>query len=64
MNISEFERSKPKKTMAAINNLINSLELQASNPIIMEDYDEGFADGCEFALEPLKEIKKLFMAGE
>lgn len=61
MNVSEFERNKPTKTMAAINTLLKKLK---SAPEIKEGAFNILLVDKDVILGGLVEIKKLLKNGE
>ena len=64
MNISEFERNKPRKTYELIQKLINKYRRLISNIEIMDDEDCIKVEmAADFAKE-LEEIKRIFKKGE
>jgi len=64
MNISEFERKKPRKTYELIQKLINKYRRLISNIEIMDDEDCIKVEmAADFAKE-LEEIKRIFKKGE
>jgi|TARA_R110000824_G_scaffold333639_1_gene520222 hypothetical protein len=64
MNISEFERKKPRKTYESIQKLINKYRRLISNIEIMDDEDCIKVEmAADFAKE-LEEIKRIFKKGE
>ena len=64
MNISEFERKKPRKTYESIQKLINKYKRLISNIEIMDDEDCIKVEmAADFAKE-LEEIKRIFKKGE
>ena len=64
MNISEFERNKPKKTMAYINKLIKKYKKIWRDDDIMDDYDAVKVEMAhDFELE-LQELKEIFKSGK
>ena len=65
MNISEFERHKPKKTFKSIKDAIEKYEGYMSdiNPI-MDEADAAYIEACKEILADLQDIKRLFLSGE
>ena len=64
MNISEFERKRPRKTYESIQKLINKYRRLISNIEIMDDEDCIKVEmAADFAKE-LEEIKRIFKKGE
>jgi hypothetical protein len=57
MNISEFERTKPVKTMAAINSLTKEIKESLRK-------DDDYLPSPHWILSQLEEIKKLLRNGE
>ena len=64
MNISEFERSKPKKTMAYINKLIKKYKKIWEEMDMMVDYDAAKVEMAHDFERELKELKQIFKSGE
>ncbi|MDA7495818.1 hypothetical protein OAL45_00410 [bacterium] len=64
MNISEFERNKPRKTFQAINFAIKKYEtyILETNPI-MNDSDGKLMELSQEVLDDLNRIKNLFLKG-
>jgi hypothetical protein len=64
MNISEFERCKPRKTFQAINFAIEKYEtyIRETKPI-MNDSDGKLVELSQEVLDDLNRIKKLFLEG-
>ena len=64
MNISEFERQKPRKTHRAITNLIKKYKKVIMETPIMDDEDAIRVEmAADFAKE-LENLKKIFEKGE
>jgi len=64
MNISEFERNKPKKTMSFINKLIKKYRKIILDMPIMDDEDAIKVEmAADFETE-LKELKEIFKSGK
>ena len=64
MNISEFERKRPRKTYESIQKLINKYRRLISNIEIMDDEDCIKVEmAADFAKE-LEELMKVFKTGE
>ena len=64
MNISEFERGKPKKTMSYINKLIKKYKKIVMHMPLMDDEDAIKVEmAAEFQTE-LQQLKKIFKSGE
>ena len=64
MNISEFERNKPKKTMAYINKLIRKYKKIWEEMDMMDDYDAAKVEMAHDFERELKELKQIFKSGE
>ena len=64
MNISEFERGKPKKTMAYINKLIKKYKKIWRDDDIMDDYDAVKVEMAHDFERELQELKQIFKSGE
>lgn len=64
-NISEFERTKPTKTLKAINQLIKDVEEDAliQRGLIMDEDDRTMLANTNKLLGRLREIKNLFLKG-
>jgi|TARA_S200002703_G_C3586958_1_gene180271 hypothetical protein len=64
MNISEFERLKPRKTFEAINFAIEKYEsyIRETDPI-MDEADASSVELSQEMLDDLNRIKKLFIEG-
>ena len=64
MNISEFERKKPRKTHQAITNLIKKYKKIIMDMPMMDDEDAVRVEmAADFAKE-LERLKKIFEKGE
>jgi hypothetical protein len=64
MNISEFERNKPKKTMKTINDIIKKYQNYISEiDSVMDDSDAICLDIYNEVLNDLENIKKVFHSG-
>jgi len=64
MNISEFERKKPRKTHQAIANLIKKYKKIIMDMPMMDDEDAVRVEmAADFAKE-LESLKKIFEKGE
>ena len=63
MNISEFERNKPKKTMAYINKLIKKYKKIWEEMDMMDDYDAAKVEMAH-DFEREQELKQIFKSGE
>ena len=64
MNISEFERNKPKKTMAYLNKLIKKYKKVWEEMDMMDDYDAAKVEMAHDFEKELKELKQIFKSGE
>ena len=64
MNISEFERNKPRKTMAYINKLIRKYKKIWEEMDMMDDYDVAKVEMAHDFERELKELKQIFESGE
>ena len=64
MNISEFERSKPRKTMAYINKLIRKYKKIWEDMDMMDDYDAAKVEMAHDFEKELQELKEIFKSGE
>tara|TARA_B100000131_G_scaffold276996_1_gene280533 strand:+ start:629 stop:823 length:195 start_codon:yes stop_codon:yes gene_type:complete len=64
MNISEFERSKPRKTMAYINKLIRKYKKIWHEMDMMDDYDAAKVEMAHDFEQELQELKKIFKSGK
>ena len=64
MNISEFERNKPRKTMAFINKLIKKYKKIWRDDDIMDDYDAAKVEMAHDFERELQELKQIFKSGE
>ena len=64
MNISEFERNKPRKTMAYINKLIKKYQKIWQEMDMMDDYDEAKVEMAHDFEKELQELKEIFKSGE
>ena len=64
MNISEFERNKPRKNFEAINLAIEKYEgfIREADPI-MDNSDGALVKVSKEVLEDLNRIKNLFLQG-
>lgn len=62
MNISEFERVKPTKTMKELNRLIKKYS-SLSNEEIMDDTDAATASLAQAVKDDLLKFKILFKSG-
>ena len=64
MNVSEFERKKPRKTHQAITNLIKKYKKIIMDMPMMDDEDAVRVEmAADFAKE-LESLKKIFEKGE
>ncbi len=64
MNISEFERNKPRKTMAYINKLIRKYKKIWEEMDMMDDYDAAKVEMAHDFERELRELKQIFKSGE
>ncbi len=64
MNISEFERNKPRKTMSYINKLIKKYKKVWEKMDIMDDYDAAKVEMAHDFETELQELKKIFKSGK
>ena len=64
MNISEFERSKPRKTMAYINKLIRKYKKIWEEMDMMDDYDAAKVEMAHDFEKELQELKEIFKSGK
>ncbi len=65
MNISEFERAKPRKTYKSINQAIDKYKTYISEiEVIMTNEDNAFIEAYTEILEDLTQIKKQFLKGD
>ncbi len=64
MNISEFERNKPRKTYRAINKLIKKYKDMVINVEIMEDEDCIKVEMAADFVRELEGVMKIFKLGE
>ena len=64
MNISEFERNKPRKTYKAIQELINKYRDIILNVQIMEEEDCIKVEMAADFVKELEEVMKAFKSGE
>tara|TARA_Y100000004_G_C8644401_1_gene298438 strand:+ start:178 stop:372 length:195 start_codon:yes stop_codon:yes gene_type:complete len=63
MNISEFERDKPRETHAAIMNAKEKYEALLKDTVVMEEADAVKVKMANSFLEDLRKIMDLFKAG-
>ena len=63
-NVSEFERSKPRGTYAAIMKAKEKYETLLKETVIMEDTDAVKVEMANAFLKDLKNIFQKFKAGE
>jgi len=63
MNISEFERNKPKETHAAFMNVKEKYEIILKETVIMDEADSMKVEMTALFLKDLKEIYKKFLTG-
>jgi hypothetical protein len=64
MNISEFERQKPRKTHRTITNLIKKYKKIITDMPIMDDEDAIKVEMSADFLKELQNLKKIFEKGE
>ena len=64
MNISEFERNKPRKTMAFINKLIKKYKKICEEMDMMDDYDAAKVEMSHDFERELQELKEIFKSGK
>jgi len=64
MNISEFERKKPRKTRQAIANLIKKYKKIIMDMPIMEDEDAIKIEMAADFTKELENLKRIFEKGE
>ena len=64
MNISEFERNKPKKTMAYINKLIRKYKKIWEDMDMMDDYDAAKVEMAHDFEKELQKLKEIFKSGQ
>ena len=64
MNISEFERNKPRKTHKAIKKLIDKYKYTVADMEIIGDEDLTKIEMAADFLKELQEIMKVFKNGE
>ena len=64
MNISEFERQKPRKTHQAITNLIKKYKEIIMDMPIMDDEDAVRVEMAADFAKDLENLKKIFEKGE
>ena len=64
MNISEFERKKPRKTHQAITNLIKKYKKIIMDMPIMDDEDAVKVEMAADFTKDLENLKKIFEKGE
>jgi len=64
MNISEFERQKPRLTHKTINNLIKKYKKIVDNLPLMNDEDAIKVEMSADFLKELQNLKKIFEKGE
>jgi len=63
MNISEFEREKPRETHAAIMNVKEKYETLLKETVIMDEEDAVRVEMSNAFLKDLRKIMDLFKAG-
>tara|TARA_R110002020_G_scaffold457984_1_gene675133 strand:- start:2229 stop:2423 length:195 start_codon:yes stop_codon:yes gene_type:complete len=64
MNVSEFERNKPRETYAAIIKVKEKYETLLKETVIMEDADAVKVEMANAFLKDLKNIFQKFKSGE
>lgn len=64
MNISEFERQKPRKTHQALRNLIKKYRKIVVEMPIMDDEDAVKVEMAADFIKELESLKKIFEKGE
>jgi len=64
MNISEFERQKPRKTHRTITNLIKKYKKIITDMPMMDDEDAIKVEMSADFLKELQNLKKIFEKGE
>jgi len=64
MNVSEFERNKPRETYTAIIKVKEKYETLLKETVIMEDTDAVKVEMANAFLKDLKNIFQKFKAGE
>jgi hypothetical protein len=64
MNISEFERNKPRKTMSFINKLIKKYKKIWEEMDMMDDYDAAKVEMAHDFERELQELKEIFKSGK
>ena len=64
MNISEFERNKPRKTMAFINKLIKKYKKIWEEMDMMDDYDAAKVEMAHDFERELQQLKEIFKSGK
>lgn len=64
MNISEFERSKPKRTHKILSDLIQKYKKIADSMPIMDDEDAIKVEMASDFAKELQNLKKTFEKGE
>jgi len=64
MNVSEFERNKPRETYAALIKTKEKYETLLKDTVIMEDTDAVKVEMANAFLKDLKNIFQKFKAGE
>jgi ribosomal protein S18 len=63
MNISEFERTKPRETHAAFMNVKEKYETLLKETVIMDEVDAAKVEITSQFLKDLKKIYKKFLTG-
>tara|TARA_Y100000034_G_scaffold91683_1_gene110650 strand:+ start:459 stop:653 length:195 start_codon:yes stop_codon:yes gene_type:complete len=64
MNISEFERTKPRKTYKTLRDLIKKYKKRAKDMPIMDDEDAIKIEMAADFTKELENLKKIFEKGE
>ena len=65
MNISEFERSKPRITYKKLNDLIQGYETYVKEmDVVMDAEDAAYKHAYTVFIEELKDLRHSFLKGE
>jgi len=64
MNVSEFERTKPRKTYKTLRNLIKKYRKIVVEMPIMDDEDAVKVEMAADFIKELEKLKKIFEKGE
>lgn len=65
MNISEFERNKPRVTYKKLNDLIHGYETYVREmDVVMDAEDAAYKHAYMTFLEELKDLRESFLKGE